>query len=77
MKDKIVKNKRRNFLKFLAVGGGAFLLGRALSSLPNSLVEKTTNTADFKNFKFVETNKKLTLYDRSGEEIIIVEKDGI
>ncbi len=76
MKTQIIKTERRNLLKWLVFGGGAFLVGRVLSFWPGSLAEKTASPINLKNFKLVETNKKLTLYNRGGEEIIIVEKDG-
>ena len=71
--------KRRNFLKWLLLGVGAFvvfLLGKifgpsvSFSSRPQEIGNETI----FKNFRLVEDDKELKLYDRFGDEIFIIEK---
>ena len=72
--------KRRNFLKWLLFGVGAFvvfLLGKifgpsiSLSSRPQKIEGDTV----LKNFRITENDKELTLYNRFGDEIFIIEKD--
>ena len=71
----VVKTERRNLLKFLLVGAGAFVLGKLSNSLSGIGAEPVINSGDFQNFKFVETKKNLTLYEKNGEELLVVEKD--
>ncbi len=70
---------RRNFLKWLALGVGAFamfVLGKIFGPSVNlaSPPQKIGDETIFKNFRLVENDKELKLYDRMGNEIFIIEK---
>lgn len=67
-------------MKWLLLGVGAFVvffLGKifgpsvSLSSRP----QKIEGSATLKNFRIVEDDKELILYNRFGDEIFIVEKE--
>jgi len=67
---------RRNVLKFLAVGGAAFTLGKFAEPIASLFTgEKVLHEALFNNFKVTETNKSLTFADRDGTPIFIIDKD--
>jgi len=69
-----MKSSRRNFLKFLLIGGGAFALGRFLG--PN-LFKKTEPRTETKigNFKVAEDGNEIIFTDSGGTEILILDKD--
>lgn len=67
---------RRNFLKFLLIGGGAFIVGRFANPFINFWNgDKVLDERNFQDFKIVETGKTLKVFDKEGKEVIIVEKD--
>lgn len=69
---------RRDMLKFLFVGGGAFVLGKLFGSAMELFTEeKPILEKNLENFKLVETERRLSLFDKSGEAILEVDKDGI
>lgn len=69
---------RRNLLKLLAVGGGAFVVGKLSGPVLDYFTgDKIISTRDFKDFKFIETTRELKLLDTQGEAIIIFDKDAI
>jgi len=75
----VVKKERRNLFKLILLAGGAFLFGKLFSSFTDMFSDKVISDTDFKNFRFVETKKTLTLYGKDGrteEPLLIVEKDG-
>jgi len=69
---------RRNLLKLIAVGGGAFLVGKLSGPVSDYFTGgKVISMQDFKDFRFVETSKELKMLDHDGGEILIVDKDAI
>lgn len=73
-----INSYRRNFLKFALVGGSGFLVGRFFSPLMDFWNgDKTISEKGFENFKMVETNRTLKIFDKDGSEILIVDKDSI
>ncbi len=67
---------RRNFLKFLLIGGGAFLVGKFTSPFINFLNgDKVLSERTFENFKMVETGREMKFFDKDGAEILIIDKD--
>ena len=67
---------RRNALKFLAVVGAAFALGKFAGPIVSLFTgEKVLHEALFQNFKVTETNRSLTFADRDGTPIFIIDKD--
>jgi hypothetical protein len=71
-----VSDKRRSFLKYMLVGGGAFVAGKVLGPSLDffSFSGDFSKVTDFKNFRVVETAKELTFYDRFGNEILALDK---
>ena len=68
---------RRNLLKLLAVGGGAFIVGKFATPFINFLNgDKVLDEKIFQNFKIVETGRTLEIFDKDGGEVLIVDKDG-
>lgn len=65
--------KRRNFLKLALFGSGAFLLGGLLGKLGLS----SSNGKEFKNFKVVEDGDNLIFYNKSGQKVMALTKDGL
>lgn len=69
---------RRNLLKLLAVGGGAFLVGKLSGPVLDYFTgDKVISMRDFQDFSFVETNRELKVLDKDGDEILIVDKDAV
>ncbi|OGN29487.1 MAG: hypothetical protein A3A33_03590 [Candidatus Yanofskybacteria bacterium RIFCSPLOWO2_01_FULL_49_25] len=71
-----INSYRRNLLKLLLVGGGAFLVGKFASPFINFWNgDKVIDEKIFQNFKFVETGNALKVFDKEGSEIFVFEKD--
>ena len=72
-----INTRRRNVLKWILFGVGAFILGKIVGPSVNlfSRSETLGEGATFKNFRVVENDKELKLYNRTGDEIFIIEKD--
>ena len=71
-----VNTKRRNFLKLLAFGGGAFALGKIFSSFDffggsNGAVAMQ----DFEQFKVSENNHQLTISSKDGVPLFIMDNE--
>ena len=73
---KKMKLERRQLLKLMLLGGGAFLAGKILGPSINlfSSEQDFGKITNFKNFRIVETGKELKFYDRRGNEILTVDK---
>ena len=72
-----LNERRRTLLKLFALGGGAFVLGKILGPGLNlfggSLSEE--DVTEFRNFRIVERGEELGVYDKSGNEILIIENE--
>ena len=69
---------RRTLIKLLLVGGGAFVAGKLFGSVTDFFSDKVLNDIQFKNFRFVETEKSVTVSENGQKDpILIVEKDGL
>ena len=67
---------RRNLVKLGLFGGAAFVLGKVFGpSISLFGGDAVTGSKDFKNFRVVETKKEIRLFNKGGDEIVIVEKD--
>jgi hypothetical protein len=69
-----VDQNRRKFLKIILFGGGAYVAGKVLGplfprSLDSLLAEKKTG-----QFKMIEDQKVLAIFDDSGEEVLHIDK---
>lgn len=74
-KDKPVNKHKRNFFKFLLIGGGAFVVSKALGPSIVKMFDGPTIEGDFTSFRAVENKKGLTIYDKqTGEEIFIIDQ---
>ena len=72
-----MKPNRRNFLKFLLVSIGAFLIGKFFGSgfgSQKSQIETETEK-DFKTFKVTEKGNEITFYDQGGAKILVLDKE--
>ena len=76
MESQPVNSYRRNLLKFLLIGGGAFLVGKFANPFINFINgDKVIDEKIFENFKVVETGRTLKIMEKDGTEVFIVEKD--
>ena len=87
-KNPLIKNsRRRNFLKYLTVAGGGFLVGKFLDSASGlfsfkkpglksfeTCISQEGETKLFKNFVVKETGRELNFYDSEGYKIFVIEK---
>jgi hypothetical protein len=73
-----INQNRRKFLKWAAIGGGSFavwkLFGAGMKFFGPPEDEFSKETL-FENFRISETGKNITIYEKSGKEIIVIEKD--
>ncbi|MBP9715208.1 MAG: twin-arginine translocation signal domain-containing protein [Candidatus Pacebacteria bacterium] len=73
--DKNLNKNRRNFLKFLLIGGGTFVAAKVLGPTITKMFDGPTVEGDFTSFRAVENKKGLTIYDKeTGEEIFIIDQ---
>ncbi len=71
-----INSYRRNLLKLLAVGGGAFIVGKFADPLINSWNgDKVIDEKIFQNFRIIETGRAMKILDKDGAEVMIIEKD--
>jgi len=70
-----VDQKRRNFIKFLALGGGALVLGKILGPKALDLLYGPPVVKDFQRFKVTETRTKFTISTKEGEEIFVMDNE--
>lgn len=76
-KIKAFNKHRRNLLIAGGTGVIAFILGKIFGPSINLFSEDyPLSEKSFENFRIVDTKKELKLYDRGGNEIIIIEKEG-
>ncbi len=68
--------RRRLLLKLGFFGAAAFALGKIFGPSVPFLSERAVSSKDFKNFRIVETSKELRLFNKTGDEIVIVDKEG-
>ena len=70
-----VDHDRRKFLKLAAFGGATFFAGRFLGNLYDHLSSYPSKVVFFRNFKVTESNKQLGVYDSSGDEILLIDRE--
>lgn len=79
MPDKatLFNRQRRTLLIAASSGVIAFILGKIFGPSINWFSEDyPLSEKSFENFRVVDTKKELKLYDRGGNEVIIIEKEG-
>ena len=69
-----LNERRRTLLKLFALGGGALVLGKILGPGLN-LFGGEGDVTDFRNFRVVDRGEELGVYDKSGNEILIIENE--
>lgn len=79
-----INPQRRKLLKFLLVGGGAFVLGLLTRSLgfsglfsksktkPETQKPETQTEKDFENWKVVENNNQAIFIDKKANEEVLI-----
>ena len=70
-----VNTSRRSFLKWGLMGVGAFIVGRFAGG-DSLFSRKESGAMAFRDFRVVEDNAELKFYNRAGEELFIIEKEG-
>ena len=75
--EKVPHRDRRNLIKLILFGAGAFAFGKLFGSFTDLFSDKIVNDIQFKNFRFVETEKSITVSEKGGEPLLIVEKDAV
>lgn len=70
-----VDEGRRKFLKILALGGGVFVAGKVMSNFVEYFASDPASTLYFKNFKITESKREIGVYDSSGDQILIIDKE--
>ncbi|MES2436815.1 MAG: hypothetical protein V4519_02290 [Patescibacteria group bacterium] len=73
--EEVQKKTRRNMIKLALFGGAAFVLGKVFNSVTEHFSDKVIRNVDFQNFNFQESEKKLTISEKDGEPLLIIEKD--
>jgi hypothetical protein len=62
--------RRRALLKLAFFGSATFVLAKILGPL-NHL----SSTSNYKNFRVVDKGRELYVYDKEGNELLVIEKD--
>jgi len=81
IQPKPLDTKRRNLIKLALFGGGAFILGKVIGPSFNLFPKESSVTNSdgketfFDNFRVNENGDELGIYDKLGNEILIIEKD--
>lgn len=69
------KDGRRKFIKTLAYGGGALVVGGIITKSDN-LLSLTKNAGEkLSNFRLIERGNEVALHDRNGDKILVIEKN--
>ena len=74
-KESIFNERRRTLLLTGAAGVGAFILGKILGPSLN-VFAPDQSVKEFDNFRIVDTKDEMRFFDKLGNEIVIIEKDG-
>ena len=70
-----IKNQKRRTLLFAGVTGvGAFIASKMLSQFSFDKGDEVVRSATFDNFTFEETGNEMTLREKGGEVIFVVDK---
>jgi len=71
-----VNIRRRSFIKYVSLGGAAFFVGKFFNPFINMLHgDKVLDEKSFENFVVTETGKQLKFADKSGNDILIIDKN--
>lgn len=72
-----INERRRNLIKFAAFGAAAFVLGRVLGPSLSLFGDSSAagTSKKYKNYRVVDSDKELRIYDPQGNELVMIEKD--
>lgn len=70
-----MNKNRRNLFKFLLIGSGALLLGKIFGPDLLKFFSDSKTEKDFKGFRVIENKKELSIYDKTGEKIFVIDKE--
>lgn len=70
-----INKDRRNLLKILVFGSVAYVATKFLTPVVSKFLEGPSVTKEFDSFKTVENKKGVTIYNKSGEEIFIMDNN--
>ena len=76
MKQKKVNLKRRKFLKFLAFGSGAFILGGFITRIFGIGEDDSKYALPIRSYKVLEKDDQLIFYNSKGHKLFTVSDDG-
>jgi len=77
-KEEIFNMYRRNFLIVAGTGIVGFILGKIFGpSISLFSKDHVVSEEEFQNFRVVNTKEEMRLYDKQGDEIIVIEKEGL
>ncbi len=68
-------NGRRKFIKTLVLGSGALVVGGVLTKSENILSLTKSAGQKLSNFRLIERGNEMALHDRTGAEILVIEKN--
>lgn len=75
-KNETVNLKRRNFLKFLVLGSGAFVLGGFLTKISGIGEDPLKKAVRLRNFEVLDKDKELIFYNNKGHRLFTVYDNG-
>jgi len=68
-----MNEKRRKFLKFIIVAGGVAVLAKVFGFGLWKLLFPPRIEKDFDEFKVTKDRKEMIIFDKKGEEILIID----
>ena len=75
-KIETLNKNRRTVLMVAGTGIISFILGKIFGPSINIFSKEIIlSEKEFKNFRIIETNKEMKLYDKNGNEIFIIDKE--
>lgn len=71
-----IATSRRSFLKYVMLGSGVLVIGKIFGSSLDffSGAEKKGAPLSFRNFRMVEQDKEMKIFDNNGDEIMTLDK---
>lgn len=76
MRDGVINENRRNFLKLLGVGTAALVVGKISQSMSAILSGAHDITSESMNgAKIADNGKEIKVFSNSGDEILVIDKE--
>ena len=70
-----INKKKRNLIKFVALGGGVLALGKIFGPKFLDFLYGPAVTKDFKQFNVTENRKEFTVSTKDGEPIFVMDNE--